>query len=54
MQSGKWGYPLWYWMERAALAVADEMENGMESFQGRGSLVFCGTGNNGADGSGAG
>ena len=32
----KVGIPSLVLMERAALAVADEMENGMGSFQGRG------------------
>ena len=37
----KVGIPSLVLMERAALAVADEMENGMESFQGRGFWYFA-------------
>lgn len=49
------GIPSMVLMERAALCVADEMEQAFSRTFGRGlctakTAVFCGTGNNGADG----
>ena len=46
----KVGIPSLVLMERAALAVADEMEKRYGKLSGQRLLVFCGTGNNGADG----
>ena len=44
----KVGIPSLVLMERAALAVADEMEKRYGKLSGQRLLVFCGTGNNGA------
>ncbi len=46
----KVGIPSLVLMERAALSVADEMEKRYGKLAGKKLLVFCGTGNNGADG----
>lgn len=46
----KVGIPSLVLMERAALSVADKMEKRYGKLAGQRILVFCGTGNNGADG----
>ena len=43
----KVGIPSLVLMERAALAVADEIEKRYGKLSGQRLLVFCGTGNNG-------